>query len=192
MTCCVECGNGCNGGLVVTPWNYWMTDGIVSGGLYGSHEGCQPYEVPPCEHYENGTRPQCDSLKFKTPPCKKTCEKGYPVSYKNDKTYGHHAYGYRTEEDIQKDIMLNGPIETAFIVYADFLNYKSGVYKYRQGWALGGHAVKMMGWGVENGTHYWLLANSWNYDWGMNGTFKFLRGEDHCGIESGTVAGMPA
>jgi hypothetical protein len=25
---------------------------------------------------------------------------------------------------------------------------------------------------VEAGTPYWLVANSWNYDWGDNGTFK--------------------
>ena len=29
----------------------------------------------------------------------------------------------------------------------------------------------------QEGTPYWLVANSWNYDWGDNGTFKILRGE---------------
>ena len=51
--------------------------------------------------------------------------------------------------------------------------------------ALGGHAIRLLGWGVEEGTPYWLVANSWNYDWGDGGTFKILRGSDHCGIESG-------
>ena len=37
------------------------------------------------------------------------------------------------------------------------------------GAALGGHAVKMIGWGEENGTPYWLIANSWNSDWGDHG-----------------------
>ena len=55
----------------------------------------------------------------------------------------------------------------------------------------GGHAIRLLGWGEENGTPYWLVANSWNYDWGDGGTFKILRGEDHCGIESGVVAGIP-
>merc|ERR1719259_1300235 len=69
--------------------------------------------------------------------------------------------------------MTNGPTEGAFTVYSDFPNYKSGVYQHVAGSALGGHAIRILGWGEENGTPYWLVANSWNYDWGDNGTFKF-------------------
>lgn len=47
--------------------------------------------------------------------------------------------------------MTNGPAEAAFTVYEDFLSYKSGVYKHTSGSALGGHAVKIMGWGTEDG-----------------------------------------
>ena len=79
----------------------------------------------------------------------------------------------------------------AFTVYEDFLAYKSGVYRHVSGDALGGHAVRMLGWGVENGTPYWLLANSWNSDWGDGGYFKILRGSDECGIEGEVVAGLP-
>lgn len=49
--------------------------------------------------------------------------------------------------------------------------------------------VQIMGWGTENGTDYWLVANSWNEDWGDKGTFKILRGQNECGIESQVVAG---
>ena len=66
-----------------------------------------------------------------------------------------------------------------------------GVYQHEAGAALGGHAVKMIGWGEENGSPYWLIANSWNSDWGDNGFFKILRGVDECGIESQVVAGVP-
>jgi len=51
--------------------------------------------------------------------------------------------------------------------------------------------VKMIGWGVEDDVPYWLIVNSWNNDWGDKGTFKILRGQDHCGIESEIVAGIP-
>mmetsp|Transcript_30518 Transcript_30518/g.81405 ORF Transcript_30518/g.81405 Transcript_30518/m.81405 type:complete len:96 (-) Transcript_30518:311-598(-) len=86
--------------------------------------------------------------------------------------------------------MTNGPVEAAFTVYADFLTYKSGVYQHVTGAELGGHAIKIFGWGTEDGNDYWLVANSWNEDWGDKGTFKILRGSDECGIESDVVAGL--
>ena len=92
---------------------------------------------------------------------------------------------------IQTEIMTNGPIEVAFTVYEDFLSYKSGVYRHTSGRALGGHAVKMVGWGVENGSPYWIIVNSWNEGWGDKGSFKIRRGNNECGIESQGVAGLP-
>lgn len=40
---------------------------------------------------------------------------------------------------------------------------------------LGGHAIKILGWGDENGTPYWLAANSWNTDWGDEGMDESVR-----------------
>jgi cathepsin B len=80
--------------------------------------------------------------------------------------------------------MTNGPVEAAFTVYSDFMSYKSGVYKHVSGSVEGGHAVKVLGWGVENGEDYWIVANSWSSAWGMNGYFYILKGVNECGIES--------
>jgi cathepsin B len=82
-----------------------------------------------------------------------------------------------------------GPVSAAFTVYNDFLTYESGVYVHTSGSALGGHAVKIFGWGVEDGTPYWSVANSWNPTWGDGGTFKILRGKNECGIEGQITAG---
>ena len=49
--------------------------------------------------------------------------------------------------------MTNGPVEATFTVYMDFLTYKSGIYQHTSGAALGDHAIKIIGWGVENGFH---------------------------------------
>jgi len=87
--------------------------------------------------------------------------------------------------------MTNGPVEASFEVYDDFPTYKSGVYYYTKGAALGGHAIKIVGWGVEGGVPYWRVANSWNGDWGDKGFFKIRRGTNECGIEAGVVAGIP-
>lgn len=38
VSCCDECGSGCNGGFPSAAWEYWVTNGIVSGGPYDSKE----------------------------------------------------------------------------------------------------------------------------------------------------------
>jgi cathepsin B len=85
---------------------------------------------------------------------------------------------------IQNAIYAQGPLEVAFTVYQDFENYTCGIYKHTYGSSLGGHAVKITGWGVENGVAYWKVANSWNPYWGEEGFFRILRGVNECGIES--------
>ncbi|RZF35027.1 hypothetical protein LSTR_LSTR009619, partial [Laodelphax striatellus] len=55
----------------------------------------------------------------------------------------------------------------------------------------GGHAVKLIGWGEERGTPYWIAVNSWNSDWGEQGTFRILRGTNECYIEEYILAGTP-
>lgn len=67
----------------------------------------------------------------------------------------------------------------------------SGVYSYKRGELEGGHAIKIIGWGVENGTNYWLCSNSWSRQWGENGMFKILRGKNECHIEERVLAGIP-
>jgi len=192
LSCCYSCGFGCNGGFPGAAWSYWARKGLVTGGQYGSGQGCQPYVIKPCEHHVNGTRGPCEEG-GSTPKCHRTCDNpSYTVSYEKDKTFGQKGYSIRNDvKQIQIELMTNGPTEAAFTVFEDFPNYKSGVYQHTSGKPLGGHAIRLLGWGVENGTPYWLVANSWNYDWGDNGTFKILRGSDHCGIESGVVAGLP-
>jgi cathepsin B len=56
--------------------------------------------------------------------------------------------------------MKNGPVQTAFSVFEDFLSYTSGVYQHAHGQEVGGHAVKIVGWGVDGDVPYWLIANS--------------------------------
>jgi cathepsin B len=92
---------------------------------------------------------------------------------------------------LKHEIFQNGPIESSFNVYADFLTYKSGVYQHVSGDILGGHAIRVLGWGVEDGIPYWLCANSWNTHWGDHGFFKILRGQNECGIEDSASAGAP-
>lgn len=67
-------------------------------------------------------------------------------------------------------------------VWSDFLTYRSGVYHVHTSTAevLGGHGVRIIGWGTEDGIPYWLVANSWNDQWGDDGWFKIARGAYFC------------
>ncbi|CAH1405466.1 unnamed protein product [Nezara viridula] len=194
LACCSSCGDGCNGGYPSAAWKYFASNGLVTGGDYKSDVGCQPYEIPACSHHVKGSLPSCDSLpESKTPKCQRKCtNSAYPGSFSSDhhKLKSYYSVSDRVEE-IQKEIMLHGPVEAGYTVYSDFPTYKSGVYHYVTGEELGGHAVKIIGWGVEDGTPYWLIANQWNESWGDKGLFKILRGKDECGIESEIVAGIP-
>jgi len=191
MACCRECGNGCNGGFPAAAFDFYKEEGIVSGGQYNSKQGCQPYEIPACDHHVVGKLQPCSKKEMKTPKCAKKCEASYTTPYSQDKHFGAKGYHVRGEKNIMQELVENGPMEAAFTVYSDFLQYKTGVYKHTTGSALGGHAVKIMGYGVEDGQNYWLVANSWNEDWGDKGFFKIARGRDECGIESQIVGGEP-
>lgn len=48
---------------------------------------------------------------------------------------GKSAYAVdESAEALQKELYVNGPVEVAFEVYEDFMNYKGGVYIVRNGW----------------------------------------------------------
>jgi len=182
--CCSACGDGCGGGDPGTAWDYYVKQGLVT-------NQCMPYPFPSCDHHlPNSTHP-CPSNEYPNPVCKKQCKDG--ETWQNAIHKGSKAYSITSGKavDIQTEIFNNGPVETAFTVYADFLLYTGGIYKHKTGAVLGGHAVKFVGWGTESDGDYWLVANSWNPDWGLNGFFKIARGVNECGIESEVWGGVP-
>jgi cathepsin B len=123
------------------------------------------------------------SGKGRVPDCPKKCDDGSAITrYKiNDKKVLKGAL-------IQQELYENGPCGVDFEVYSDFMNYRSGVYQHKYGGLEGGHAVLLVGWGVEDGTPYWLVQNSWGTSWGEQGYFKIIRGRDECNIEDDVIA----
>jgi len=195
-SCCTNCGYGCNGGYPLAAWEYWQESGLVSGGDNNITGTCWPYEKPRCSHHVKGSLPDCGASgeTEDTPRCRNSCSNAhYTNLFNDDKVYGASAYNVGSNEGaIKNEVYHRGPIEVSFSVYEDFPTYRSGVYTHSSGGYLGGHAVRLVGWGVDGSTPYWIIANSWNETWGNKGYFWIKRGTDECGIEGSPVAGMPA
>ncbi|XP_027849692.2 cathepsin B-like cysteine proteinase 5 [Aphis gossypii] len=190
--CCPPCGDGCNGGYPIKAWEHFEKFGLVTGGDYKSSEGCEPYRVAPCPYNKQGNRTCASQPIEPNHKCAEKCYGNQDLDLDQDHRYTLDYY-YLTYGIIQKDVMTYGPIEMSFDVYDDFLSYKSGVYvRSKNASFLGGHSVKLIGWGEENGIPYWLLVNSWNSQWGDKGLFKIRRGTNECGIDNSTTGGVPA
>mmetsp|Transcript_1199 Transcript_1199/g.1953 ORF Transcript_1199/g.1953 Transcript_1199/m.1953 type:complete len:349 (+) Transcript_1199:60-1106(+) len=203
LACCtgISCGfsMGCNGGQPSGAWRYFTTNGVPTGGDWedvGTGTTCKPYRMQSCAHHVDPVPEgmvSCEDVEsYSTPKCQDTCtEEAYGTAYSKDKHMASTHYSVKGVENMQRELMELGTLSVSMTVYEDFEAYTSGVYQHVSGRNLGGHAIKMVGWGVDNGVPYWTCVNSWNDSWGENGQFRILRGSDECGIESGVVAGEP-
>mmetsp|Transcript_25458 Transcript_25458/g.51709 ORF Transcript_25458/g.51709 Transcript_25458/m.51709 type:complete len:365 (+) Transcript_25458:1-1095(+) len=183
---------GCDGGQITTPWSYIKSHGAVTGGQFngtGPFGGgwCSAFPLPHCHHhgpqgddpYPAEGSPGCPSEH--SPPGPRKCDidaAGEHTSFKGDKySFSGPVQSASGPTQIKKMIMEGGPVETAFTVYSDFENYAGGIYKHSTGEPAGGHAVKIVGWGSEDGQEYWKVANSWNPHWGESGYFRIAPGQ---------------
>ena len=189
----LQCGYGpqagCNGGDPYGAFDYAATTGVSTGENAGNFTNCKPYS------WSGFT-----SSSVVAPRCSTTCGNSliYRTSYVADRMKIKTANlirGTSTADTVlkaQQAIMNFGTIVAAYTVYVDFYYYSSGVYQSNQDPAtqVGGHAVKVVGWGVSNGIPYWIAGNSWGTRWGMNGFFWILRGQNHCNFEGYLTEGI--
>jgi len=153
LVACDSSDFGCHGGNLLNAWAFIDNEGLVS-------DSCMPYisgdgttngtcaDGPVCTDYGTATRYRC------------------PVQHTM----------LESDVDIQRAVMTVGAVEVGFTVFEDFMNYKSGIYKYSgQGIPLGGHAVKIVGWGHDySAGFYWIVQNSWGPSWGEEGYFRIV------------------
>jgi len=163
---------GCDGGVPEYAWKYLESTGI-------STEACVPF------------------LGNKTEACPTTCNGTSSTGASSVKTYkvvpgsSRLVIGATGVGAVQQDMYANGPVQTAMLVYQDFFAYKSGIYRHSPNAKfLGKHSVKFVGYGVDEGVAYWIVANSWGPTWGDKGFFRIARGWGESGIENEMVYGQ--
>merc|ERR1711907_154256 len=160
---------------------------------------CADFSMPHCHHhgpqgsdpYPAENKPGCPSQHSAPQFSKCDADAKAPHNDINADKYSYEGSTITATgiSGIQKAVMAGGPMEGAFTVYSDFENYAGGIYHHVSGQPVGGHAVKVVGWGVENGVKYWKIANSWNPYWGEKGYFRIKFGEG--GIDDQAVGSSP-
>lgn len=156
---------GCDGGYLMTSIDYLMAEGAVP-------RECAPYEGM-------------------TGTCTYRCSD--PLNFnKYDKYYckpGTLTIA-TTYLEIKEELLKRGPLMLGLEIMEDFMSYESGIYKHTTGEKIGGHAMKLVGWGHdETEGLYWELQNQWTTEWGEEGYARIKHGE--IGIDSIGMACLP-
>ena len=71
------------------------------------------------------------------------------------------------------------------------MNYTSGIFDDKTDNLEIEHEISVVGYGVENGTKFWVIRNSWGSHWGEQGFFKLIRGINNIAIETDCAWAVP-
>jgi len=145
-------GGGCaTGGMPDEAIKIMSRDGIPD-------EACYPYEA-----IEGNCDDACDDWE----------DRVVKVRPKNEDGWGGYVMLYSDEDEINhvKELLLKGPVTATMIVFDDFYYYDNGVYSHPDCVASQhpdrGHVVTLVGW--DDSLEAWIIKNSWNIDWGIEG-----------------------
>ena len=154
------------------------------------------FEIVPRECFEynrddNNCENVCDYKKYK---------KKYFV---RDYGYIGGFYGAANEVLMMKELRARGPITGNIRSPIFFSMYSGGIFsstEIQENVSKGlnykrlyddniffqevGHSTTIVGYGEENGVKYWICMNSYGKNWGDNGYYKVLRGENEMRIET--------
>jgi len=166
---CSKNDMGCHGGDAISAYQFMHENEVTD-------ETCSIYRA---RGHDNGL--DCSPI-IKCKDCHPHDKCFVPDEYY---VYKVDQFGNVTgEADMIQEIYQRGPIACAIAVPAEFRNYTSGIFEDKTGAMEKTHEISVVGYGVEDGTKYWLVRNSWGTQWGDGGFAKVIRGVNNINIES--------
>ena len=156
----IDCANGCDGGNSLSVYQTLVSTPNVE-------SWCDPYTA---------SKQTCDSV----------CSRGNKLAGQPGSVRTVGGAGPNGVLQMQLELVRGGPGVVSLMVVNDFFGYSKGVYApSATATEVGGHAVALVGWGVDAAAGpYWIVQNSWGAGWGEGGFFRIVRGQDTSTIES--------
>jgi len=188
---CPDSKGSCRGGKTWDAFNYIIAHGLQTC-TDQCKSGCEPYGSDKNQCYPKNQ----DPLQDRCHGCDAQCHDGsHAVFYKA--TAKESLLNLDLDQETVKAQLRNhGSIAATMVVYKNFRDWVNiygadEVYDSHEGSTkLGGHGIKISGYGVSHKKKYWLVQNSWGSEWGDGGYIKMLRNtttEEQHGIISDKV-----
>jgi cathepsin X len=168
--------DGCHGGYALSAFEFMHNNNVTD-------ETCSIYQA---RGHDNGI--SCAPINV--------CKDCQPHE---DCKVPDHYYVYQVDEygEIQgeeamiQEIYQRGPIACGIAVPDSLETYTGGIYEDTTGDMNIVHDISVVGYGVENGTKYWVVRNSWGTHYGEQGFVRVIRGKNNIAIESDCAWATP-
>ena len=150
---CDLSNRGCNGGITGNAFNYVIKKGVE---LDSNYSYAAKRQI--CNYDQALATNRISGFKF--------CSN----------------YSTREETKCSVDKVYNllqlGPLSIGIDAGTDdFSSYQSGILDTQC--SQDNHAVILVGYGIENGTEFWIVRNSWSSGWGENGYVRVARNDSN-------------
>jgi len=154
---------GCDGGDTISAYEYIESaGGLETDSAYpytsgGGNDGS-------CHFNNKNTVVKVTGYSYATPGCTNSCNN-------------------QNEDTLLQNLYEKGPV--SICVYAETWQYYTGGIlssSCPHAYSDLDHCVQLVGYNNDKAPGYWIIRNSWNTDWGINGYIYVARGKNLCGV----------
>jgi len=174
---CDKTDDGCDGGDTVTAYKYVKKVGGIDTAADYPDKSHNTGRTGKCT-WDKKEVAKVTGFTYATKPCNSgSCK-------------------HQDENALAAALVSKGPISICVNAGGSgWQNYKKGVYSRKCSGAASDldHCVQLVGYDKSGSTPYWIVRNSWNTDWGINGYMHLKMGENLCGVaDEATIADVAA